>query len=142
MTMEKKAGKKKSKKKKQDCERYLAHQQRRVFCPNIYSLVFSPFWRELLVGLGRKHLGPTIYFPSSLPNQTHSKKVFLPIFFLKFSIHPVSPLNRYTLRGLLHILKENFHLISYFTQFPCKREKRVKILVWGRGNCRNREMEK
>ena len=41
-------------------------------------------------------------------------------------------------RGLLHILKENFRLISYFTQFPCKREKRVKRLVWGRGNCRNR----
>ena len=36
---------------------------------------------------GRKHLGPTIYFLSSPPNQTHSKKVFLPIFFPKF-FHP------------------------------------------------------
>ena len=51
--------------------------------------VFSPFWREnILVGLGRKHLGTTIYFPSSLPNQTHTKKVFLPIFSPKFSVHP------------------------------------------------------
>ena len=36
---------------------------------------------------GRKHLSPTIYFLSSSPNQTHSKKVFLPIFFPKF-FHP------------------------------------------------------
>ena len=31
--------------------------------------VFSPFWREnFLVGLERKYLGLTIYFPSSPPN--------------------------------------------------------------------------
>ena len=31
--------------------------------------IFSPFWREnFLVGLGRKHLGPIIYFPSFPPN--------------------------------------------------------------------------
>ena len=61
--------------------------------------VFSLFWREnILVGQGRKYLGPTIYFPSSSPNQTHSKKIFLPIFSPKFSINPVSPLNKHTLR--------------------------------------------
>ena len=65
---------------------------------NLY-LVFSPFQREnILLGLGRKHLGPTIYFPSSPPNQTHSKKVFFPIFSPKFSIYPISPSNKHTLR--------------------------------------------
>ena len=63
-------------------------------------LVFSPFWgKNFLVGLQRKHPSPTIYFSSSPPNQTHSKKVFLPIFFPKFSIHPISPLNKHILRA-------------------------------------------
>ena len=44
----------------------------------------------------KKHLGPTIYFPSCLPNQIHSKKVYLPMFFSKFSIHPISPPNKHT----------------------------------------------
>ena len=61
--------------------------------------IFSLFWREnILVGPRRKHLGPTIYFPSFLPNQTHSKKVFLPIFSSKFSIHPILPPNKHTLK--------------------------------------------
>ena len=64
-----------------------------------HSSVFSPFQREnILVGLGRKHLCPTTYFPSSLSNQTHTKKVFLPIFSPKFSIHLISPPNKHTLR--------------------------------------------
>ena len=67
------------------------------------SSVFSPFQREnILVGLRRKHLGPTTYFPSSLSNQTHTKKVFFPIFFSifspKFFIYPISPPNKHTLR--------------------------------------------
>ena len=61
-------------------------------------LVFSPFLGEnFLVGSRRKYLGLTIYFPSSLFNQTHFKKVFLPIFSPKFSIHPISPPNKHTL---------------------------------------------
>ena len=61
--------------------------------------VLSLFWEEnILVGLRRKHLSPTIYFPSSPSNQTHSKKVFFPIFFLKFSIHPISPQKNHTLK--------------------------------------------
>ena len=52
----------------------------------------------ILVGPGRKHLDPTIYFPSSLPNQTHFKKKFLLIFFPKFSIHPILPSNKHTLK--------------------------------------------
>ena len=61
--------------------------------------VLSLFWEEnILVSLRRKHLSPTIYFPSSPSNQTHSKKVFLPIFFLKFSIHPISPQKNHTLK--------------------------------------------
>ena len=62
--------------------------------------VFSLFWGEnILVGPGRKHLGPTTYFPSFLPNQVHFKKVFLPVFSLKFSIHFVSLPNKHTLRS-------------------------------------------
>ena len=48
---------------------------------------------------GRKHLDPTIYFSSFSPNQIYSKKNFLPIFSPKFSIQPISPSNKYTLRG-------------------------------------------
>ena len=60
--------------------------------------VFSPFWGEnILVGPRREYLDSTIYFPFSLPNQSHSKKVFLPIFSPKFSLHLVSPLNKHTL---------------------------------------------
>ena len=44
----------------------------------------------------KKNLGPTIYFPSYLSNQIHSKKVYLPIFFPKFSIHLISPPNKHT----------------------------------------------
>ena len=67
--------------------------------PDFLPLVFSPFWGEnFLVGSGRKRLNPIIYFPFSLSNQTHSKKVFLPIFFPKFSIHPISSLNKHTLK--------------------------------------------
>ena len=50
------------------------------------------------MGLVRKYLGPTIYFPSSPPNQTHYKKVFFPIFSPNFSIYPISPSNKHTLR--------------------------------------------
>ena len=72
---------------------------RGVFCPNIFSFVFSQFWREnFFVDSERKHLSPTIYFPYSPPNQIHFKKVFLPIFSLKFSIHLISPPNKHTLR--------------------------------------------
>ena len=47
--------------------------------PYFLPAVFSPFWKEnFLVGLGRKHLGLTIYFPSSSPNQTYSKKFSFP----------------------------------------------------------------
>ena len=60
--------------------------------------VFFSFWREnFLVSLRRKHLGPIIYFPSSLVNQIHSKKVFLFIFSPKFFIYPISPPYKHTL---------------------------------------------
>ena len=61
--------------------------------------IFSSFWEEnILVDSRRKHLDPTIYFSFFLPNQTHSKKVFLPIFFPKFSIYHVSSPNKHTLK--------------------------------------------
>ena len=68
---------------------------------SFFFSVFFPFWRKkLLVGQERKHLGPIIYFPSSPPNQTHSKKIFLPIFSSKFSIHPISPRNKHIHKAL------------------------------------------
>ena len=64
--------------------------------------VFSPFQgKNILVSPERKHLNPTIYFLFFLLNQTHSKKVFLPIFSSKFFIHPISPPNKHTLRVCL-----------------------------------------
>ena len=58
--------------------------------------VFSPFWdKNILVGPEKKHLGSTIYFHSLPSNQIHSKKVFVPIFSLKFFIHSVSPPNKH-----------------------------------------------
>ena len=49
--------------------------------------IFFLFWKEnILVGPGSKHMDPIIYFLSFPPNQTHSKKVFLPIFSSKFTI--------------------------------------------------------
>ena len=59
--------------------------------------------------LGRKHfgggprektLGPHHFLPSPPSNQTPTKKVFLPIFSSKFSIHPISSLNKHTLNLL------------------------------------------
>ena len=59
--------------------------------------VFSLFWGEnILVGLGRKHPGPTDYFISFPSNQTHSKKVLFPIFSQKFSIYSISLPNKPT----------------------------------------------
>ena len=67
--------KKKGKKERKKGTRY------EHFCP-LSSLIFS-FQLSLhfgentfVVDLGKKHLDPTIYFPFSSPNQTHSKKIF------------------------------------------------------------------
>ena len=77
--------------------------------------VFSPFWGEnFLVGPGRKHLSPNIYFPSFSPNQTHSKRVFLPIFSPKFSVHSISPPNKYTLEVNNHFIFRAFGIQECF----------------------------
>ena len=108
--------KKKKKKKKEEATCLAEHQKKKKepdelsICkctwaflstkqPHFLPSIFSPFWKEIfLVGLGRKHSDPTIYFPS---HQTHSKNVFLPIFSPKFSIHHISPPNKHTLRVCL-----------------------------------------
>ena len=78
----------------------------RVFLANqllhfLLSSFLSILGKKILVVLGRKHSDPTIYFPFSLPNQTHSKKVFLSIFSPIFSIHLILPPNKHTLMELL-----------------------------------------
>ena len=71
---------------------------------------------SILVGLERKHMSHTIYFSSFLPNQTHSKKVLLSIFSLKFSIHTISP-NKYTIcawggvNSAIRLLTQSIYLL-------------------------------
>ena len=56
---------------------------------SFFLSVFSPFWgKSFLVGSGRKHLNSTIYFPSSPPNQTYSKKVSISHFLSKIFYQP------------------------------------------------------
>ena len=81
--------------------------------PYFLPLVFSLFLgKNFLIGSGRKHLDPTIYFPFSPLNQTHSKKVFLPIFSSKFSIYPISPLNKHTLNVIDQKQELSFKIFS------------------------------
>lgn len=108
----KKAKRKKRKKKKSREEKQCtgkAHVQVQIFLsikqPNFLYLVFSSFEGEnFLVWLKRKHLDHTIYFPSSLSNQTHSEISFFLIFFLKFSIHPILLPNKHTLKHNIRLL--------------------------------------
>ena len=71
---------------------------KKKFIPIQFSLHFreKAFWWSQ-----RKHMGPTIYFPSFPPNQTHSKKVFFPIFPSKIFIHSVSPPSKHTLKVVI-----------------------------------------
>ena len=101
-------GKEKKKKENKEKEKRTGNVHKKVHThthkkesdePHFLLSVFSPFWREnFLLNPGRKHVDPTIYFPFFPPNQTHSKKVFILIFSLKFSIHSISPRNKHTLR--------------------------------------------
>ena len=97
----KKRKKKKKKKKRRQRPRGRKKKQwRRTISSLIFSLQFSlhSWEKNFLVGPGRKHMDPIIYFPSSSPNQTHSKKIFLLIFSSKFSLHPISHPNKHTLK--------------------------------------------
>ena len=79
--------------------------------PHFLISVSSQFWGEnFLVGSERKHLGLNTYFPSSSPNQMYSKKNFLSIFSQKFSIHFISPPNKYTLNYCMQISKSSICL--------------------------------
>ena len=56
-------------------------------------------------------------FPSSPPNQTHSKKVFFPNFSTKFFFHPISPPNKHPKVWILWFLTETLicQTIAYKT---------------------------
>ena len=106
------------KKKKRKLEKVHVHMQMVIFVNqkkvHPYS-VFSPFWGEnILVSPGRKYQGPTIYFPFFLLNQTHSKKVIIPIFSPKFSINPIPHLNKHTLRESGAQLEFIFYFLFFF----------------------------
>ena len=57
----------------------------------------------------KKNLGPTIYFPSCLPNKIHSKKVYLPISFQSFS------------STLFHLQTNTPFFFSFFSFFSFSR---------------------
>ena len=109
------------------CIGIFANQEKKM---HFYSIFFL-FWEEnILVGLGRKHLGPTIYFPSFPPNQIHSKKVFFPIFSSKFSIHPVLPPNKHILRLQLYTISLTLLLILNMTKFNYKTSCNLKLQLY------------
>ena len=88
-----------------------------------FPSIFSPFWREnVLVGQGEKHLDPTIYFPFSPPNQTHSKKFYFPFSLQSF------------LSTLFH-LRTNTPLLVIWSQIlfldPQNSFKILNILIFG-----------
>ena len=62
-----------------------------------WRVFLETWWENFMVSLDKKHLDPIIYFIFSPHNQTNSKKVSLPIFSSKFSIHPIPPPNKHTL---------------------------------------------
>ena len=65
----------------------------------VFSLIFSPFWREKFLWAQVKNVWiPHKSFLSSPHNQTTYKFIFFPIFFPKFSILPISPPNKYTFK--------------------------------------------
>jgi len=81
-------------KKKGQLDKAHVHMHMGIFCNQEKMQphsIFSPFWGEnILVGSGRKHLGPSfIFLPSHLTKHTLKKK-FLHIFSSKFFIYPVS----------------------------------------------------
>ena len=118
--------KKKKKKKKREKERASGRRKKKAsgHGQNPYALAqaffssqvhffsssFLPFQGEnFLVGPVRKHQGPTFSFPSSPPNQTHSKKFPLLIYiyssFLKFTLPNIPLVNVWIQRLLIkHLL--------------------------------------
>ena len=100
-------GKEKTKIKIKNWQRQCAsaYKHFRPLISLILSLQFFLHFREKTFWWVRREntLNPTIYFPSSSPNQTHSKKDFLLIFSPKFSIHLISPPNKHIIRvGFWH----------------------------------------
>ena len=75
--------------------------------PHFIPTFFSPFWGEnFWVGPGKKHLSPTIYFSSSPPNQTHSKKKFPSHFISKVFLSPYFASKKTHLKGTRqHVFK-------------------------------------
>ena len=56
---------------------------------------------------------PPIFFPSPPSNQIPNKKVFLFIFSPKFSIHPISPLNKHTSFGKKEWIEIKWIFLEY-----------------------------
>lgn len=65
----------------------------------IFSPIFFPIWEDcVLVGPGRKLLGST-KIPPPLPlNQTLLPTIFCPVFSHFFSLFPISPPTKYTIK--------------------------------------------
>ena len=91
---QKKKKKKKTREKKMNWTWAFLSIKQPYFLPS----VFSSFWREFFGGLGEKISGPHHLFSFLITQPNTLNIVFLPIFSPKFSIHPISPPNKYTLR--------------------------------------------
>ena len=84
-----------------------------------FSSIFSPFQREnFLMGPERKYLSPTIYFPSFPPNQTHSEKFFFLFSLQCYTIHPIPPPNKHTLRAIPRYLPLTILIHIHNQSFP------------------------
>ena len=98
---------------------------------SFFFSVFSPFRREnFLMGQKRKHLSPTIYFPSSSSNQTHSKKVFLLSFFSKAFHHS------YFISKQTHLLKKSLAVVKYQDAFS-----KTHSSNWEPKRCNKKEVD-
>ena len=91
--------------------------------------IFSPFWWVQ----GEKCLGPTIYFPSSPPNQTHSKNFSFLFSFQSFPstlfhLHTNTPLDYF-----FFFLRDNYNMLltpqlePFLPQTPA-------LCAWGGAN--------
>ena len=92
---------------------------KKKFIPTRFFLYFGKktFWWAK-----EETLGLAIYFSSFLRNQIHSKKVFISIFFQKFSIHHVSPPNKHTLKQL-----QSFIIDLIYIYIKSKKKKKIQL---------------
>ena len=84
--------------------------------------------RKYFSGLEKIYLNPTVYFLSFLSNQTYLKKVLFLIFFPKLFIHPVSHLNKYTLKVLFFTKYLKLYISFFIFYVWCDKQILIKMI--------------